>query len=131
MTARVVLPEADADAETDEEAVDEEDADVNDGDLLANFPDETEVRFSFEFRQKSYAICYHKEIELLHLRIGSLSPLQLERFGSLKRLCLRQNSISFIDPTTFHRLTLLEELDLYDNKLKSLGDALDKCSNLK
>jgi hypothetical protein len=50
MTARVVLPEAtDADAETDEEAVDEEDADVNDGDLLANFPEETEVRFSFNF----------------------------------------------------------------------------------
>ncbi len=51
MTARVVLPEVTgADAETDEEAVDEEeDADVNDGDLLANFSDETEVSFSLNF----------------------------------------------------------------------------------
>jgi protein phosphatase 1 regulatory subunit 7 len=30
----------------------------------------------------------------------------------------------------FHLLTKLEELDLYDNKIKDVGDALDKLSDL-
>jgi protein phosphatase 1 regulatory subunit 7 len=77
-------------------------------------------------------IISRQDLELLHSRIGSLDTLSLSRFaGHLKRLCLRQNSISFLDPAVFHQLTLLEELDLYDNKLKSIGNALEKCSNLK
>ncbi|KAF8199575.1 hypothetical protein BJ912DRAFT_655796 [Pholiota molesta] len=68
----------------------------------------------------------------MHLRIGSLEPLHLVRFkDALKKLCLRQNFISQLDPETFHQLTNLEELDLYDNKLKTVGDALIKSPKLK
>lgn len=67
----------------------------------------------------------------MHSRIGSLTGLRLPRFADhLKRLCLRQNFISVLDPEVIHPLTKLEELDLYDNKVKHLGDALDKLSNL-
>lgn len=38
--------------------------------------------------------------------------------------------MSVLDPETFHQLTKLEELDLYDNKVREVGDALDKLSNL-
>ncbi|KAF8149846.1 hypothetical protein B0H34DRAFT_731405 [Crassisporium funariophilum] len=112
--ARVVLPSAD-DVDTDDEAAAEDDeaVEVDDGDFLADFPDDTQ------------------ELELLHARIGSLEGLRLARFAAhLRRLCLRQNFISHLEPETFHQLTNLEELDLYDNKVKSLGDALDKLSNL-
>lgn len=68
----------------------------------------------------------------MHLRIGSLANLRLQRFSKhLRRLCLRQNVITLLDPETFHALTNLEELDLYDNKVKHLGNALEKLSNLK
>ena len=67
----------------------------------------------------------------MHSRIGSLAGLRLARFSAhLRKLCLRQNFVSVLDPETFHQLTKLEELDLYDNKVKEVGDALDKLSNL-
>ena len=48
MTARVILPaptSGDVEVDTDEEAAEEEhdEGDMNDGDLLANLPDDTEV----------------------------------------------------------------------------------------
>ncbi|KDQ14279.1 hypothetical protein BOTBODRAFT_174788 [Botryobasidium botryosum FD-172 SS1] len=111
-TARVVLhkeePE-ESDEEDDEDRKDEESGihEVEDEDLLVDFPDETE------------------EIELIHSRITSLTPLRLPRFaGSLKKLCLRQNFLAALDPADFQPLTRLEELDFYDNQLKNLGDAL-------
>lgn len=68
---------------------------------------------------------------MLHSRIGSLAKLHLPRFaGNLRKLCLRQNIISHLDPEVFHQLTLLEELDLYDNKIKNVGEALDKLKKL-
>ena len=67
----------------------------------------------------------------MHVRIGSLAHMRLPRFAAhLKRMCLRQNFISELDPEVFHLLTMLEELDFYDNKLKSVGEALDKLGNL-
>lgn len=67
----------------------------------------------------------------MHLRIGSLEQLHLERFKDyLKKLCLRQNFISHLDPATFQQLMYLEELDMYDNKLKTVGDALVKMPKL-
>lgn len=73
-----------------------------------------------------------QELELLHSRIRSLANLRLPRFaGHLRKLCLRQNIISYLDPDDFHQLTLLEELDLYDNKIRHVGEALDKLGALK
>jgi protein phosphatase 1 regulatory subunit 7 len=45
-------------------------------------------------------------------------------------LCLRQNHVSHLDPGDFWLLTELEELDLYDNKVKTVGDALNHLSKL-
>jgi len=108
------LPIPRDEAETDEDAPEDADEEVtDDSDFLVDFPDDTE------------------ELDLAHLRIGSLSPLHLSRFAAtLKKLCLRQNSISHLDPETFHQLTKLEELDLYDNKVKTLGNALVKLHGL-
>ncbi|KAJ7052634.1 hypothetical protein C8F01DRAFT_1170675 [Mycena amicta] len=107
-TARVVLPDPEeSDDEPQEAFIDEE------RDFLAELPDETE------------------DLELVHLRIGSLAPLRLPRFAAhLKKLCLRQNFISRLDPEIFHTLTKLQELDLYDNKVKHLDDSLDNLSEL-
>ena len=70
-----------------------------------------------------------QELELVHCRLKALDELHLERFAAnLRRLCLRQNAISKLNPETFHQLTKLEEVDFYDNKLKDVGDVFDKLS---
>jgi len=67
----------------------------------------------------------------VHSRLSSLANLRLHRFAKhLKKLCLRQNAISHLDPEVFKPLMYLEELDLYDNKLKTVGNALDNMSFL-
>ena len=74
-----------------------------------------------------------QDIELINSRLNSnsLQHLGLPRFGGhLKRLCLRQNLISHIEPEMFDALTQLEEIDLYDNKIKHVGTALNNMSNL-
>ncbi len=59
-----------------------------------------------------------KEIDLLHSRLATLSNLRLSRFSkSLKKLGLRANFLTSLDQD-FQSMTLLEELDLYDNKIK-------------
>jgi protein phosphatase 1 regulatory subunit 7 len=64
--------------------------------------------------------------------LSALDTLRLERFAPhLRRLCLRQNFISVLHPDVFCQLTKLEELDLYDNKIKGIGRALDGLSELK
>ncbi|KAG2060844.1 L domain-like protein [Suillus hirtellus] len=111
-TARVALTPPAVDGDSDGEA-EADGSQANDGDLLEDFPDETD------------------ELELVHSRLSSLANLRLDRFARhLKKLCLRQNAISYLDPDIFKLLTQLEELDLYDNKLKTLGDALDNMSAL-
>ncbi|KAG1750138.1 L domain-like protein [Suillus lakei] len=111
-TARVALPPPAVDGDSDEEA-EVDGSQANDGDLLEDFPDETD------------------ELELVHSRLSSLVNLRLDRFARhLRKLCLRQNAISHLDPEIFRLLTQLEELDLYDNKLKTVGDALDNMAAL-
>jgi protein phosphatase 1 regulatory subunit 7 len=73
-----------------------------------------------------------QELDLVHSRLKDLDNLHLERFANhLKKLCLRTNYISKLDPTIFHQLTELEELDLYDNRIvngkkhKKGGDETD------
>ncbi|KAG9050097.1 hypothetical protein FS837_007620 [Tulasnella sp. UAMH 9824] len=90
------------------EIVEPEDSDNEEGDetgiadgeaegILDSFPDDTEARLD-----------------------------RLPRFAAaLKRLCLRQNFIQTLETADFGPLKNLEELDLYDNKIKHLGDALN------
>ncbi|KAL0570211.1 protein phosphatase regulatory subunit Sds22 [Marasmius crinis-equi] len=113
-TARVELPVvAQNGHSSDEEDEKEEPYEVEEGDFLADWPDETE------------------ELELIHSRIGSLDELRLPRFAPyLKKLCLRQNHISVLDPEVFQQLTKLEELDFYDNKIKDVGTAFNELSKL-
>lgn len=67
----------------------------------------------------------------MHSRLSSISNLGLPRFGAhLKKLCLRQNYISFLDPAVLRALEELQELDLYDNKVKTVGDGLDGMAHL-
>ncbi|KAI9440041.1 L domain-like protein [Lactarius indigo] len=110
-TARLALPEnvhinsgdSDGDYDGEEDGQEEES-----GDPLAHFPDETE------------------ELDLIHSRLFSLDRLRLPRFAAhLQKLCLRQNFISTLDPEVFSLLTNLVELDLYDNKIKHVGDAVN------
>jgi protein phosphatase 1 regulatory subunit 7 len=71
-------------------------------------------------------------LELTHLQLvnSSLPPLHLPRFGShLKRLCLRQNRLTSLDPEVFEALTELEELDFYDNRIGYL-EGFEKLTKL-
>ncbi|KAG7089781.1 hypothetical protein E1B28_011433 [Marasmius oreades] len=113
-SARVELPVVNREAQSsDEEEEKEVEYEVEEGDFLADWPDETE------------------DLELIHSRIGSLDELRLPRFAQhLKKLCLRQNHVSHLDPEVFQQLTKLEELDLYDNKVKDVGNALNNLSKL-
>ncbi|KAF8440526.1 L domain-like protein [Boletus edulis BED1] len=112
-TARVVLPSAEDHDDGSEYESAQEDTEENEEDPFEDFPDDTD------------------ELELVHARLSSLAPLRLQRFtGHLKRLCLRQNVVSFLDPEVFCQLQKLDELDLYDNKIKMVGDALDQLSSL-
>ena len=49
----------------------------------------------------------------------------------MTRLCLRQNFIAVLEEADFGPLDKLQELDLYDNKIKDLGDALAGKSELR
>ena len=49
----------------------------------------------------------------------------------MKKLCLRQNSIAVLDPEALGPLKELEELDLYDNRIKHVGDGLNTLSSLQ
>ncbi|CEL55522.1 hypothetical protein RSOLAG1IB_01534 [Rhizoctonia solani AG-1 IB] len=117
--ARVVVeyidPPGGADGqESEDEALGEDAGDPATEDLLANMPDETE------------------DIDLIHARLHTLAALRLPRFKDhLIRLCLRQNFLAHIGQEDIGCLVKLEELDFYDNKLKSVGDALDGLLDLQ
>jgi protein phosphatase 1 regulatory subunit 7 len=103
----------------------------DDGDLLADLPDETEVHLTVNLSFGEFLIGTDKELDLVHSRLSSLDRFRLPRFAAhLQRLCLRQNFISALDPKIFSALTKLVELDLYDNKIKTIGDALSNLTAL-
>ncbi|KAF8510769.1 hypothetical protein JB92DRAFT_2727299 [Gautieria morchelliformis] len=109
-TAKVVVGESEDDDDDETIPLGE------DNDFLADYPDDTEAR---------------PELELVHSRITSCTPLNLPRFSQhLKKICLRQNFISMLEPDDFKPLNELDELDLYDNKIKDVGQALDTLSKL-
>jgi protein phosphatase 1 regulatory subunit 7 len=73
-----------------------------------------------------------QEIDLARSRLASCAHLGLPRFGEyLKNLCLRGNYITTLENDAFGPLENLEELDLYDNRIKQLGDALDGRQSLR
>ncbi|KAH9838427.1 L domain-like protein [Rhodofomes roseus] len=111
--ATVTLPTAEDGHTSGEDEGVEEQADVDDSEILEDLPDDTE------------------EIELIHSRLNSISRLGLQRFGRhLRKLCLRQNYISQLDPEVIQTLVELEELDMYDNKIKSVDDSLSALKKL-
>lgn len=131
-TARVAVVQAaqNADPNSSADEEEEEEADVDDSEILEDWPDETEVD-QRPLITLSCILTSLKEIELIHSRLSSVSNLGLPRFaGHLRKLCLRQNYISVLDPEIFGTLKLLEDLDLYDNKIKHVGDALNSLSQL-
>lgn len=118
------------DSEGDEED-EEEDAEEEDGDPLAELPDETEVHIIASVYLTNFSSLCDKELDLVHSRLSSLERLRLTRFSAhLQRLCLRQNIIAHLDPEIFTHLTKLGDLDLYDNKIKHIGDALNNLKEL-
>lgn len=101
------------------EAEETEDEDVpvdvieDDEDLLDDYPPDVE------------------DIELVHLRISSITALKLERFKEVQKLCLRQNNILDIEALGHLGGTLID-LDLYDNKIGHIHglEELTKLENL-
>jgi protein phosphatase 1 regulatory subunit 7 len=118
----------DSDCDEEEEG---EDAEEEDGDPLAELPDETEVHITSGVYLTDFSSICDKELDLVHSRLSSLERLRLTRFAShLQRLCLRQNFITNLDPEIFSHLTKLVDLDLYDNKIRHIGDELNNLSQL-
>ncbi len=109
----------------------DEDSEEEDDDPLADLPDETEVHIIVGVYLLHFSSLCDKELDLIHSRLSSLERLRLTRFSAhLQRLCLRQNFIASLDPEIFTHLTKLGELDLYDNKIKHIGDALNNLNEL-
>lgn len=84
-----------------------------DEDLAADFESDTE------------------SIDLIHCRISHLHSLKLERFTKLRRLCLRQNQIKKLEELPSALKEEIEELDVYDNLIKKIGNALEGFERLK
>ncbi|AAS52788.1 AER104Wp [Eremothecium gossypii ATCC 10895] len=84
-----------------------------DSELTADLPEDTTV------------------IDLVHLKIESLEALDLHRFKKLERLYLRQNLIESISEVEVLPAETVEELDLYDNRIKHISRNVNKLVNLK
>lgn len=84
-----------------------------DSELLADFADDESI------------------LDLGHLRLTTTKNLGLLRFShSLKRLCLRQNLITKIRSKDIGQMTMLQDLDLYDNSIDRIS-GLDSLSELE
>jgi protein phosphatase 1 regulatory subunit 7 len=59
-----------------------------------------------------------EDLDLTHTQISNLDKININRFTLLKTLSLRQNVITKI--SGLDKLVNLEELDLYDNRIKHI-----------
>lgn len=84
-----------------------------DAELAAEIPDDADV------------------IDLVHLKVQALEDLNLIRFKNLKRLYLRQNLIESIAELEVLPLEKMEEIDLYDNRIKHISKSVNLFPNLK
>jgi len=91
-----------------DETPDQIDADV---DLANEYPDDSEY------------------IELVHLKIRSMEDLNLGRFKNLKSLVLRQNLLDSMSEVKYLNKKI-EELDLYDNRIKHISSHLNDLTEL-
>lgn len=72
-----------------------------------------------------------EEIQLVHCKIQSLEALNLYKFKNLKNLCLRTNLIESIsDLESLSLYNTIEEIDLYDNRIKHISKYVNKLTNL-
>lgn len=109
-------------------------AEADNEDILAAFPDDTEVRVVFYFAINSHykPLCSIQEIDLARARLSSCAHLGIPRFAAhLKNICLRANFLQTLEEDVFGPLDILEELDLYDNRIKALGPALKNKASLR
>ncbi|TDL25510.1 L domain-like protein [Rickenella mellea] len=65
-----------------------------------------------------------EEVDFNHLRLQSIHLRRINWHENIKKLCLRQNQITILEPEVFKLLPNLQDLDLYDNKIKEIGDSL-------
>ncbi|GMF00012.1 unnamed protein product [[Candida] boidinii] len=71
-------------------------------------------------------------IDLVHLKVKSLKDLKLERFKNLKYIFLRDNLIESIsDLKLIENKELIEEIDLYDNRINHISKHVDEFKNIK
>lgn len=84
-----------------------------DEDLTSDLPDDTE------------------NIYLVHLKIRALEDLNLIRFTKLNSLCLRENLIESISEVDSLPVETMEDIDLYDNRIKHISKYINKLINLK
>ncbi|CEP61642.1 type 1 protein phosphatase-activating protein SDS22 LALA0_S03e07492g [Lachancea lanzarotensis] len=84
-----------------------------DADLTKDLPEDTE------------------SVELVHLRIQSIEDLELQRFTKLKSLCLRQNLIESMSEVEVLPVATMEDIDLYDNKIKHISSSVNQLTELK
>lgn len=84
-----------------------------DSELTDELPDDTQV------------------INLVHLKIRSLEDLKLYRFKRLTTLCLRQNLIESVSEVEVLPVETIEDLDLYDNRIKHISSNVNKLVNLE
>ncbi|SCU90349.1 LAME_0E08152g1_1 [Lachancea meyersii CBS 8951] len=84
-----------------------------DVDLTKDWPEDTEI------------------VDLVHLRIRSMEDLELQRFPQLKTLCLRQNLIESMSEVEVLPAATMEDIDLYDNKIKHISSSVNRLTGLK
>ncbi|KAH3670925.1 hypothetical protein OGAPHI_000636 [Ogataea philodendri] len=71
------------------------------------------------------------EISLIQFKIRDLGDLELDRFTDLERLILRDNLLESVNGLKLiQNKEKLEELDLYDNRIKHISKHINEFTNL-
>lgn len=74
---------------------------------------------------------YNKDdevIEVSNVRLFSFDELDLDGCHRCKSLLLRKNLIHYLEPIPEHLAGRLEEFDLFDNKVKKIGNFFQQCT---
>lgn len=71
-----------------------------------------------------------ENVELMHMKIESLSEIKISKYKNPKSICLRKNLIVSIDEVRDFPKTI-EDLDFYDNRIIHISSQLKHLVNLK